>query len=406
MTTEDDPLARKRSRRRKTVATSGAILFLGLLAAHLLLTRVAERRLAAIVARLDPAGTHLAPEALAPAEVPDAENRVRLVRAAADALSIQADERSLRLPLSSGADAKPDDLARFAPLIARNEMSLTLLREAQRRSGSRWEFRYQDGHGMALPSLSLIDLGNLERMTVAKAMAEADAQRPADAIADLDLAMSVPRCLAQEPDLFLQIMRDSFQRSILNGTRRVLGGSHPTAADLARLDAILEDMTRPDPWAAGLAAELRSMHRGLSLVEDERPHNLEDWPSWMRSRAIVWLCRPEILRQHGKLLVQIDAVARARTQPRARRDPIPLATSWMASFTSEPPYVCQRADLSDARRGLARTAIALSRYHLDHGAYPDSLAELVPGYLPSTPADPFADGAFSYADRRHGIPPR
>lgn len=38
---------------------------------------------------------------------------------------------------------------------------------------------------------------------------------------------------------------------------------------------------------------------------------------------------------------------------------------------------------------LASTAIALERFQLDHGNYPQSLSELVPEYLPSLPLDPW-----------------
>jgi hypothetical protein len=45
-----------------------------------------------------------------------------------------------------------------------------------------------------------------------------------------------------------------------------------------------------------------------------------------------------------------------------------------------------------AEVALARTALALSLYRTENGQYPESLAALVPGYLPKVPTDPF-DGA-------------
>jgi hypothetical protein len=41
---------------------------------------------------------------------------------------------------------------------------------------------------------------------------------------------------------------------------------------------------------------------------------------------------------------------------------------------------------------LLETQLALHAYRLDHGRYPDSLAELVPKYLKAVPLDPFTDG--------------
>lgn len=48
---------------------------------------------------------------------------------------------------------------------------------------------------------------------------------------------------------------------------------------------------------------------------------------------------------------------------------------------------------SRAHRTVGVTAIALSRYRLEHQAYPDVLNDLVPVYLEEVPTDPYTDGA-------------
>jgi len=45
---------------------------------------------------------------------------------------------------------------------------------------------------------------------------------------------------------------------------------------------------------------------------------------------------------------------------------------------------------------LCAAVIALSRYRLDHGRYPERLSLLAPKYLPQTPIDLFADQPFRY----------
>lgn len=45
---------------------------------------------------------------------------------------------------------------------------------------------------------------------------------------------------------------------------------------------------------------------------------------------------------------------------------------------------------NDTQNSLLLTTVALRAYKLDHGAYPAALSALVPGYLKSVPADPFA----------------
>lgn len=51
-----------------------------------------------------------------------------------------------------------------------------------------------------------------------------------------------------------------------------------------------------------------------------------------------------------------------------------------------------RAARVEATHAAAQTAVAMTRYRLDHGAFPARLADLVPAYLDEVPADPF-DGS-------------
>jgi hypothetical protein len=48
---------------------------------------------------------------------------------------------------------------------------------------------------------------------------------------------------------------------------------------------------------------------------------------------------------------------------------------------------CLRLVHAHANVDLARTAIALERYHLANGSYPDSLDSLAPKYIPAVPHD-------------------
>ncbi|HZZ71743.1 MAG TPA: type II secretion system protein GspG [Pirellulales bacterium] len=56
----------------------------------------------------------------------------------------------------------------------------------------------------------------------------------------------------------------------------------------------------------------------------------------------------------------------------------------------------------EARYGLAQLCVALAAYRLDHAAYPQTLAELIPQYLPQLPKDPFGGKDFQYASQADG----
>jgi len=52
--------------------------------------------------------------------------------------------------------------------------------------------------------------------------------------------------------------------------------------------------------------------------------------------------------------------------------------------------VAARFAAYEARRQAALTAIAVERFRLEHeGQLPETLAEIVPGYLSAIPLDPF-----------------
>ena len=62
-----------------------------------------------------------------------------------------------------------------------------------------------------------------------------------------------------------------------------------------------------------------------------------------------------------------------------------------AGFQRQGPTLLARAAEAEARRRLLVTAIAIERFHLAHGCYPDSLSKLVPKFLKSQLTD-YMDG--------------
>jgi hypothetical protein len=59
--------------------------------------------------------------------------------------------------------------------------------------------------------------------------------------------------------------------------------------------------------------------------------------------------------------------------------------------------------IGDVRHRLARLAIALRRYELEHGKLPDSLDGLAPKYIDEVPTDPVTDAPFKMEDVEGGI---
>lgn len=53
----------------------------------------------------------------------------------------------------------------------------------------------------------------------------------------------------------------------------------------------------------------------------------------------------------------------------------------------------EKAFLAEVDANLARVACAITRFHQDHGSYPDSLESLVPDYIKEIPSDPYSPGS-------------
>ena len=65
-------------------------------------------------------------------------------------------------------------------------------------------------------------------------------------------------------------------------------------------------------------------------------------------------------------------------------------------------YGIEQSARADAKVAIVRTALALSLYRSDTGAYPDSLDALVPAYLPRLQIDPFDGKPIRYQRRESG----
>ncbi len=63
----------------------------------------------------------------------------------------------------------------------------------------------------------------------------------------------------------------------------------------------------------------------------------------------------------------------------------------------------EAGDRSLAQMRLTAIAVALRRFRLDHGAYPNSLDELVPSYFKAVPLDPFTDRVPEYTREGTGF---
>ena len=83
------------------------------------------------------------------------------------------------------------------------------------------------------------------------------------------------------------------------------------------------------------------------------------------------------------------AIAESR-KPYASRKPIPNLSGPLSIVDPDFQNLSLEDTFNETQNAFLLVALALQAYQVEHGAYPATLAALVPAYLPAIPADPFA----------------
>jgi hypothetical protein len=140
------------------------------------------------------------------------------------------------------------------------------------------------------------------------------------------------------------------------------------------------------------------------------PETWPDWPSvFVRPAAVIGrpfvrMARVRSLRLMDQVL---DALAGPRPRPVLEAPPQPqrweLVDRLVDKFTAQ---IWRYGDTDDARAStwaVAELGVALRRFKLGHGAYPEDLSALVPDYLDHLPIDPYTGRPPAYARRGSGF---
>jgi len=366
----------------------------------------AEHRWRECLARLEATGEPLYAKDFVQPAVPDEENAVHFLNIAIGAL--KRDPQGANWAELADRAARGDASADTAGPLAANEESLRAIRAACAAPSVEWGFDYS--HGIAGVQFH---------------------PNPCDVIPAAQLAYMAS----------MEALRDGDQRSVLEGVacllrltwvmhhhRALLG--HFSGCETARLAVRLIERGAPTltvgdgSSTAPSRAEVEDLIQRLLDETDAR----ESWRmSWLHERAL----QLELMRGVAEARVGMADVIRpsvaALLAPAFKLDAVKImafndrliavsvaqnAIAARAQYPSMPDsdrkldrygrllsafLLPSYFGLSDeqfkhlALRRLAATRLALRLYELDHGALPETLAELVPTYLPAVPVDPLFD---------------
>jgi hypothetical protein len=266
------------------------------------------------------------------------------------------------------------------------------------------------------------------RLFVARAMLQLASGDLGSAWRNLEACHRFPR-VACDPTLIGWLIADAVERGAYDADRSFWQAGELTAeqsrrcaADLAALPPLpalaamfdeserFETIGRIQDMARGDTYELDHDVRKLGVVLNA----VIDWNACLRrvNRHHDELVAALRLERYADRVQQLRAIdARCDAEPVAFSDAGSLLREFVRSGSAEVgeklalSIVCSAESAetmlrveaaSIARLELSRLGFGLAAYHANHGAYPESLAALAPGDLPSVPQDPYSGKNFVY----------
>jgi hypothetical protein len=315
-----------------------------------------------------------------------------------------------------GADAKDVVLHLDPPMRLRAEKAASLRKALERAQSSLREARNLSNLPNGRYRIAYDrnpqknDFHDLERLRFLIQLLQCDsaalAEQGEDALAlgSCGACLNAARSVGDEPIFIPQLIRIAGVAIACKATERVLAQSEPPVAELEALQKAFEREDCDPGFLLALRGE-RAIHQVLfeafddgeisvdELGEGGPARNLEEhyWSWWVLDKLREE--RPLMLSETTKRI----AIAQLpeEEQPAAERQWIAKinALSTQAIFTHMfAPAVNLVGEAFRRKHALLRsaaTAIAVERYHRDHGVWPDGLDPLPKVYLSEVPTDPY-----------------
>lgn len=225
----------------------------------------------------------------------------------------------------------------------------------------------------------------------------------------LMLALSLADRAAEQPFLVESLVAHFCKRQVYATVQRWLM-AEPTAHELDVIEGIMRE---PGPrgdrllhidfealWCRGLLAKIYSdpnIIRRLLITGDVdmsawplwSPSTLEDAGNWEDNRAELM----QGLRDWRTDAAGLPSAVPAGTRAPVASGPVGFARRFFSAATRQPAFM-PHGEIS-AKSTIA-AMVALERWRLRHGQYPETLDALVPEILPTVPMDPWSEHPMGY----------
>ncbi len=233
-------------------------------------------------------------------------------------------------------------------------------------------------------------------------------------------ALNAGRSLDDEPFIISQLVRIACIAIAAGRTERTLAMGEPPAEDLARFQAILELEEAHPTAVVGLRGERAMMHillNGLadgSFSIDELLGGGRNVEWYQRAVLFLWDTRGTARREHPQVMKlmgkAIDVARLPAHEQTAAKNALNREIRELASQSYLIRLVMPAMDkfIDASQRKLAqvrclKTVLAMERYRLERGAWPDKLEDLAPKWLTKVPLDPYDGKPLRYVRVAEGV---
>jgi hypothetical protein len=230
-------------------------------------------------------------------------------------------------------------------------------------------------------------------------------------------ALNAARSLGDEPFVISQLIRHACVLQSAQAIVRVLSQGEARSEDLLPLQRLLEDEDRFNDLLVGQRGERGSMHQMFQVLESgELP--MKDLMDSMHTRGesswMTWINRPNPGAEHPIMLNMMTRCVEAARLPmheqaeieKALEDEIRIESSRLPLIRMLIPALKSVGEASRRKHAQLRSliaALAVERYRLQQGTWPESLEKLTPAYLSAVPLDPYDGKPLRYLRLLEGV---
>lgn len=329
--------------------------------------------------------------------------------------------------------AQPQTAAQDVVLaLSKYDGTIEEFREAAARPFSRFPIEYDkdDPAAILLPHLGAMKQSS--QLLQLRATAELQAGENEKAFADIQLNFRLIEAIRTEPFIITHLVRFAILQITLQPLYDGLAEHQWTDGQLVELDAQLAKLDCLADYAYSVSSEPAAHAKLIDYLEQKRGRceeflamlkndNDESQRKLTHTSLIVaalylapkgWFYQNELrLSQlNHKWNAPIVDVAQHVVRPKIARQgadmesAIPLSPYNFFARLILPTLggYAQKAAFAQNSANLARTALALERYRLAHGSYPQGLEALAPQFIAAVPLDVIGGGSLKYRPTSDG----